>query len=387
MQNRALKYIIIFSCFLTLSACSWFSSDDAFKPADLIDIENPMNIDEKWSTGVGRGSGDQSLGLSPYIADNKIFIADYQGLVTAVDLKTGNELWDKNLDLPISAGPSGYDNTLIVGTLDGEVIAQNIENGEQLWKHQVSSEILSAPVISEGIVVVHTVDGKLYGLSLRDGEQLWKYERDVPSLSLRGTSKPIIDKSVVIAGMSGGKLVALSLDKGYALWEVIVAPPSGTSELDRIADIDGDPILTDGVLYVASFQGIVLAINGRTGKNQWKRKIATSKNMAVDLVALYVVNKKDEIFALDLDSGETLWKQDQLLYRKLSPPATINNMVVVGDLDGYLHFLDQDSGKIIARKHASSDPITAQPQVIDQQLYVFSSDGELIAFDMADLDK
>ncbi len=373
----SLSLILLFN----LNACSWFADDSEFEPAELVDIKEALPIDKHWSSSVGKGSGEQLLGLSPFIQEGIAYIADYKGEITALDLKTGNKLWQKDLDLPFSGGPGGNDELLIIGTANGDVLALEKSTGKQLWQQKVSSEILSTPQLSSGIVIVRTVDGKIVALNSRDGAQQWEYQRDVPALSLRGTSNPIIDRGLVLAGMSGGKLVALDLENGRLLWEVVIAPPSGASELDRIADIDSDPLLSDGILYVASFQGKILAINGRVGTKQWQRNLATSQNMAIDNRALYLVNKKDEVYALDLDTGNSLWKNDKLLYRQLSAPTVFKNSIVVGDNEGYLHFLDKKTGQLIAREHADSDPILTQPIVVNNTLYIVSADGDMNAFD------
>ena len=239
--------------------------------------------------------------------------------------------------------------------------------------------MLSVPAASGGVVVAHTIDGKLFGLESTNGNERWVYEREVPVLTLRGSGSPVLSGGAAFVGMAGGKLIALRLDNGNLLWDLNVTVPGGRSELERLADIDGDPILVGGGVFVATYQGEVAAIEQRSGRLAWQRKMSSYSGMAVDRRGLYVGDAEGVVWGLDLRSGSARWSQDALKNRRLSNVAVLEDLVVVGDFQGYLHWMDRDDGRLIARTRVGSDPITTGLQVFDGVLYVQGDGGDLAA--------
>lgn len=366
-----------------LSGCGtigdWFGSTDVIEPSPLIDLKNEVRPKILWSRGVGSGTDEQWLNLRPHVVGGTVFVADGEGDVQALIAENGSRRWSVDLDVPVSGGPGTGEGLVLVGTSDAEVIALDPESGEERWRARVSSEVLSVPAAAQGVVVVHTVDGKLFGLESTNGNQRWMYERKVPVLTLRGSGSPVISGGAAFVGMAGGKLIALRIDNGNLLWDLNVTVPSGRSELERMADIDGDPIVKGGGVFVATYQGDVAAIEQRSGRLAWRRKISAYSGMAADRRGLYVADAEGVVWGLDPSSGAARWSQDAMKNRKLSNVAALNGLVVVGDFEGYLHWMDRADGRLVARTRVGSDPITTGLQVVDGILYVLGDGGELAA--------
>ena len=235
------------------------------------------------------------------------------------------------------------------------------------------------PAVSNGVVIAQTTDGKLFGLEATNGNERWRYEREVPTLTLRGSSSPVVFGGAVYAGMAGGKLIALRADNGNLLWDVDVTVPSGRSELQRLADIDGDPIVFGGGVFVATYQGEVAVFEQTSGRRAWRRKMSSYNRMAADRQGLYVSDADGVVWGLDIRSGSARWSQDALKHRRLSNVGVVEDLVVVGDFDGYLHWLDRDDGGMVARTRVGSDPITTGLQVAGGVLYVLGDGGDLAA--------
>jgi outer membrane protein assembly factor BamB len=274
---------------------------------------------------------------------------------------------------------------VLLGTRDAEVIALNESDGAELWRSRLSSEVLSVPQVQGETVVVHTIDGKLYGLDVESGAQQWEYDRTVPVLTLRGNSSPVIDGSSVIAGFASGKLVNLDLYSGDPRWETLVTPPRGRSELERIIDIDADPVIYDGIIYVCTFQGEVAALSMDTGVVLWRRPVSSHAGLSADWRHVYVSDAKDQVWALDPHTGAGLWKQDKLLNRRLTAPAILDDYVLVGDLEGYVHWLSYEDGSLMARTRVGNAPISAPLRVVDDIAYVYTEDGVVTAMTAGDL--
>lgn len=382
MMRRLLTLLPVMAlagCGTFADPTEWFAGPDVVKPTELVDLQNKIQPQTIWSRDIGAGTDDQRLSLEPRVLADTVYVADGEGRVAALAVSNGSIRWQVDLDVPIAGGPGAGEGLVLVGTSDAEVIALNADSGVERWRARVSSEVLSVPAASNGTVIVHTVDGKLFGLEATNGNERWRYEREVPVLTLRGSGSPVISGGVAYLGMAGGKLIALRVDNGSLLWDVNVTVPGGRSELQRLADIDGDPLVLGGGVFVATYQGEVAAVEERSGRVAWRRKMSSYNRMAADLQGLYVSDADGVVWGLDIRSGAARWSQDGLKYRRLSNMAVVDDLVVVGDFEGYLHWLDRDDGSMVARTRVGSKPITTGLQVVDGVLYVQGDDGDLAA--------
>ncbi len=353
--------------------------DNSEPPAALTNFPNSITVQTAWSTRVGSGSDSEYFKLSPSVANGKVFAADRRGRVSAYDADSGRSLWSVETKAPISGGPGSGEGLVLLGTSDGEVLALAEANGALLWRARVSSEVLSAPRAAQGVVVVRTVDGKLFGLNGQDGKRQWTHDSSVPALTLRSTGAPVIAGDKVLGGFASGRLVALSISDGKVLWETAIAEPHGRSELERLVDISAEPQVVDRTVYVTSFQGRVAALDLESGRLVWTRDMSSYAGLTVDDHAVYVTDAKGQVFSLDRRDGRALWKQDKLRARAVTAPAVYNDYVVVGDFEGYLHWMARDDGHFVARTRVDDDGIIAPPVAADDTLYVSGRGGTVAA--------
>ena len=348
-------------------------------PAELIELEEAMPVETLWNHSVGAGTGDFLVRLVPFVEMDRVFVADRRGLVQAIDRETGRVLWSRDTDVEISGGPGAGSGLVLVGTVDGEVLALDPETGEERWRAWASSEILSVPAAEAGVVVVHSVDGKLFGLDAYDGQRLWTYERTIPVLTLHGEGSPVIADGVVYSGFASGKLAAVGLSAGDLLWEATVTAPAGRSELERIVDIDGDPLVRGDAVFVTTYGGEMAAVSRASGVVLWRRELSSYTGAAADWRQLYVTDDEGSVWAIDPRNGSGVWKNKKLRGRQLSPPAVLGEYVLVGDYEGYVHWLHQLDGRILGRHRVGGAPITAAPVVRDGVVYVYGDGGSLSA--------
>lgn len=379
--------LALLSLIFTCTGCGWLNdylagSDNALPPAELKPILQPITVENLWNADVGRGTAGAFVKLVPVVQLGRIYAASHDGVVMALDADTGKPIWEVDTDLPISAGVGISNELVLVGTDQGQVVALQAETGEEAWRAQLSSEILAIPQGAEGVVVVRSVDGRFTGLDINSGDPLWVHTHTVPALTLRGTAGPLLAQGVAITGLDTGKLLVLSLQDGAPVWEKRIAPPRGRTELERLVDIDSEPRVIDGVLYITTYQGNVTAIDLRNGNTLWSRDFSSYSGLDADASQVYLVDDSDTLWALDRRSGGTLWKQAALKGRTLSTPVVIGNHVVVGDFEGYLHWLDTTDGRLVGRVRANKKGIASAPVVREGLLYVLSKDGTLSAFQM-----
>jgi outer membrane protein assembly factor BamB len=357
--------------------------DNTAPPAELVEFEPTVNVRTVWQRRVGSGAGEMFLKLRPAIDEDRVFGATSDGRVQAFDARTGETVWDTDTDSPLSGGPGIGDGLVLLGTSEGEVLALGEEDGEIKWRARVSSEVLSSPEARGGIVVTRTIDGKLFGLSTDDGTRLWVYDRTTPVLTLRGTSSPALAEGAAIAGFDNGQVVAIALSNGQPLWETRVAVPRGRTELERMVDIDADPVILDNAVYAVTYQGQVAALELFSGEVIWRRDMSSHAGLGVGPRNVYVTDDSSHVWALDRANSASMWRQSKLEARRVSPPAVFNEFVVVGDLEGYVHWLRKEDGQFAARVRIDSDGIVAAPVATPFAVYVYGSGGELAALQIA----
>lgn len=354
---------------------------DPRKPNELKELKTSLKKQLLWEVDTGVGTDEQRVNLQPAIVDNEsILTADREGLVQKRSLESGELIWEKELELPISAGVGIGDFNLYVGSSNGYITALSQEDGSVVWKVSVPSEVLAIPKADDSILIVRTIDGQVLGLDEDSGKQLWSYKQPVPALSLRGTSTPALYRGAAICGFARGRLVALRLEDGLPIWQTIVAVPTGRSELDRMVDLDADPVIDDETIFVASYQGGVAALSLASGEPLWQQPdISVHSGISLDWQALYVSDENGDVWVLNRDNGQPFWKQDALHFRELTTPALYRDTLIVGDFEGYLHWLAQEDGRLLDRKKISDERILAKPMVLDDIIYVYASDGQLTA--------
>jgi len=384
MENAAVlawtKRIVITMGVLLLGACSWFSSDEV-KPAKLVSFTETTALAKQWSHHLGsQGEPEWFLRLQPVLDSSIIYAANAKGKVYAFQSTDGDTLWSVNIHLPLAGAVGAGEGLVLLGTVDGKLVALQQRNGTEAWRYQLSSEILSPAQVGDGIVVAQTIDGKVVALDVKTGEVRWSYTATVAPLTLRGSATPLIDNGVVYLVFTTGKLVAVKSDTGFLLWEQQIALPEGRSELERIIDSIGQPVLSGEDLYVANYQSHVSSVNHNNGTITWTEKISTAGQLASGNGNLYLTQSDDTVTAMSMASGRHLWENNQLANRQLTSPAMLGAYVAVADAEGYIHLLNQGDGQFAGR-YAFDDDGVRTPLVSDgTTLYALSNDGVLASF-------
>jgi outer membrane protein assembly factor BamB len=384
MHIRAFVHGTLLLSTLLLGGCGMLdfldNTDDDLKPKELEDFDEEVELRRLWSVNVGDGQGDKYNRLKPVLAGGRIYAAAYDGVVVAVDAESGDTVWRQRLDEGITGGVGYGNNIVLVGTENSGVIALSAQSGDVLWDASVTSEVLSAPATNGRVVVVQSVDDKLTGFNASTGEQIWLYESISPDLSLRGTSSPRIVDNFVLAAFANGTVVSVALDNGTLRWEQRVAVPTGSSELDRLVDIDGDlEINDDGVLMVTSYQGYLAAIDVVTGQPRWRVEESSSVGASFGFGNVYAVNEEDTISAYRTSQETPMWQNEDLYLRRLSSPLAFSNYLAVGDFEGYVHLLSQVDGRFVAREKVDGDGVRGRLLNQGNTLFVYGNSGNLVA--------
>jgi len=372
------RTLALLSVLAVLAACD--KDKTAEPPAELVDVKQTLPVERLWSTSVGGGGEKLRLALGLAAGDDVLYAASRKGKVRALDATTGRALWEADTKADLAAGPSFGDGLVVVGTSSGTVIALEATDGKQRWRVQLGGEVLAAPLVAGDRVVVRTVDGRLIALNAADGTEAWMVEDLVPRLTLRGTSPPVRAGDAVIGGFDSGRVMAVSIPTGDILWQAQVSTPRGRSELERLADIDAAVRVAGDEVYAIGYQGRIAMIARDSGQIWWTRDLSSYRDVGMDDDQLYVASSDGDVVALRRRDGGVVWQQTGLKRRGLGAPVVHGGAVVVGDFDGYLHWLDRDTGRFVARERPGSTRFATAPIVIGERLFVIDDAGEIAAF-------
>ena len=356
MMKRVL--LITLTSLVGLAGCHSFKKENVEPPTPLAkDFKPTVKVTRLWRTSVGDGAGESGVRLRPNVADGVLYADSTDGKLAAIDANTGKTLWSKSSrthgwfgwgdkkrkDAMYAGGPVVVGDLLAVGTLDGHVYGVNAKDGSPRWEAELDSEVLASPAIAGDLVVVRTEDGRVYGLDAATGKRRWVYDQgNVPLLSLRGNGGLLVANGVVFFGSDDGKLIALRLDNGTKLWEQRLASGEGRTEIDRLDDVDGSVLLDGTTLYAAAYHGNLAAVDGPSGRPLWAHPFSTFVSLALGGNAIFGVDDNSQVWAFDKSGGADIWKNAALKYRWLTGPAVQGDYVVVGDMEGYVHWLQAD---------------------------------------------
>lgn len=376
------RNFIAVAAVLLLVGCGGKSKDSEFFKEEVAakkpKVSNQTELRRNWQKNLGSKIGSGDAIISPALLGEHIYAAATNGRIEKYSLTTGKRVWQTKLNKEtITAGVGVGNGLVLVATDQGKVYALNQVSGEISWEAQLSSEILASPVIDSDVAVARTGDGKVYGLAAFDGAVLWTISRQLPRLTLRGDSRPLIYGGVVFAGFSDGTLAAVEAKNGRALWDFPISFPRGTSEIDRLADVDTDPLLVGNYIYVSSYQEITHALNIQQQRIDWSVDVSSYHPLAYDAAFLYISDKQGVVHQIDRSTGNKVWSQDGLRLRNVSAPISVGPYVLVGDGDAGIYAIEKRSGEFVGRHKLGAKNIIGQPVVDGDDVFFIDSDGDL----------
>ena len=357
------RHLAALALLLLPAACSSWNplvamgirSEPAHKPTPLAPITAKVTATPAWTVNIGKAGAYR---FRPDLEGGRVYTASADGFVTVLEEDSGRVFLRTETKKRLSGGVEVGDNKILLGTDKGEVLALDV-TGKPVWATNVAGEVIAPPALAGKVVVARTSDGRIFGLNAADGKRLWVFQRPTPALLLRSEAGVIAQGGDVVAGYPNGKLIALDADDGKLTWEVTVSAPRGTTELERIADVAGLPVIDGNAICAAAFQGKIACFDIQSRNVVWSRDVSSSRTLARDAKYLYAVDDAGAVHALDKATGTSVWKQDKLLYRRLTGPVVYKDHVLVGDGFGYVHVLSPEDGELVGRLATDGSEVQA----------------------------
>ncbi len=370
---------------LALAGCS--TTDTFEQPAPVPEIESSVEFEQVWSMSVGDGHDEDFLYLAPLNTGEVLYAASADGVLYAVRAENGKVVWRAKLDDRIFAGVGGDAERLYLTTRDADLLALSREDGRELWRAPLPTEVLATPQSNGQLVVAQTTDGRVLSFNANTGEKLWQYDSVVPVLSIRAAAAPLVGGDIVIASFANGKLIALSADAGQPLWQYEVGEPQGRTELERLVDITGQPLVLDSAILVVGYQGKLALVDIRTGQEIWSRKASSLHAPMVGGGDIYLASANGDLLALRGSDRRELWVQDRLAWRQLTQPMVVDDYLVTSDFEGYLHILSREDGSLQGQLEFDDEGIRVPAQRLsDGNLLVYGNSGDMAVLQIRPVD-
>lgn len=382
MKKISQKLLICIATLGVLAGCASEEENIIMAPLPVVQSEFTPKI--SWTNSVGNGVEHYFSQLSPEFAYQTLYVASRDGKVKALDPTTGKTQWETSLanngQARVSGGILAAYGRIYLGTENGEVFALDAQTGKTQWVAQVEGEVLAAPIAESNLIIINNSRGTLLALNEANGDLVWQIHNDAPSLTLRGDSRPVALSGGVFWGTSAGRLAAAVVEQGQMIWQQAIGQPKGSTEIDRLVDVDASPIIIGSTLYIIGYNGQLAAIDLRSGEIIWRRNYSSAQNMGTDGARLFVVTDKDHIVAVDARSGTELWSNKQLQHRLVTAPVLIEQWLVVADSQGYVHWLDRSSGEFVAQQWVHGSGFAVSPVNLPDGYVTITRNGQLKKF-------
>ena len=359
-----------------LAGCS--STDTFEQPKPLPEISASVELESVWTMDVGEGHDENFLYLAPLNAGDTLYAASAEGEIWAVDPENGAVIWYQDLDEDISAGVGGDQDNLYLVTRDAQLKALSRQDGTERWEQPLPNEALASPQSNGSLVVVQTIDGKVLAFNTNGGEKAWQYDSNVPVLSMRAAASPLVGADLVLAALANGKLMALSTESGQPVWQYEVGQPQGRTELERLVDVAGEPLILESAAMVVGYQGKLALVDLQSGQEIWSRKESSLQSPMIGNGNIFIAGANGDITAYRGSDRRELWVQDRLSWRQPTQPIVFGDYLLVGDYEGYIHMLSLEDGSLQGQLEFDDEGLRVPFQRLQNgNLLVYGNSGKM----------
>ena len=357
MKNNiflSIVFVLISSC-STLAFWEDDSDDEVIEPVALQSFKNEYPFSIEWKKSF---KGENGLGsFRPSFYSGNMLVADPEGNIFSINPQSGKENWKINLDRELAAGVSSGFGKLIVSDLNGFVIAIDLDTQKTVWEKNIGGEVLSNAVVSASLVLAKNSVGELVALSSLSGEKKWSFRSQLPALTVRGTGESIIENGIVFSAFDNGRLGAFQLETGFFLWDAPISFVEGSSELENLIDADSAPVIAKQLIFATNYQGNLTAFDIAQKRPVWNANASSFYSPIVANNMIMVIQDNGSILSFSLSNLSPSWTSEEYLRRQLSSGVAYKNLLLVGDLDGYVHAINPMTGITVGRKKVSRNPI------------------------------
>jgi outer membrane assembly lipoprotein YfgL len=319
----------------------------------------------------------QDLPLAMQVQGTQLTLASADGMVAALDARTGGDVWRTNLGTAISAGVGSDGRWSAVVSRDNELIV--LESGREAWRKGLGFQVFTAPLVAGARVFVLGSDRSVSAFDAKNGAKLWSQTRPGDPLVLRQQGVLMAQGDTLVVGQSG-RLVGMNPDTGTVRWEAPIASSRGTNDVERLVELVGPVSRVDTSVCVRAFQAAVGCVNTARGTVDWVQKASSGQGVHGNDQMLFGSESNGTLVAWRRSDGSRMWVSERLQHRKLSAPLALGRSVVVGDNMGWVHLLSREDGSPLNRMATDGSAVTVAPVVAADTLVVVTRNGGVFAY-------
>jgi outer membrane protein assembly factor BamB len=356
---------------------TYFGNEFLNIPTPLVELKKNISVDldVMWKKNIGEHNGEN---FDIFNVDNFLFTATSDGNIKKLDIESGDILWEENIGITITSGISGDAENILFSTADGFLWCMD-HDGELVWKVLLEGIVNSLPIIYDSMIVVKINSYKIIQLNIKDGSVIWKYQAAIPPLTFKSEGKLAHSDNVIYLGLPGGKLIAIDSPTGGLVWESNISRAKGSTDIERANDITSHPVIDGPVIFGITTNGDISSLDRRNGKTIWTRPVSSFYGMAFNGSSLFISHDSGSIYSLNKNDGEVEWRQGALQFRRIRTGTLIQDYIVFGDYDGYIHLLSSANGSVLARIKLDDSQILNNIMQIDDSLVILmTAAGEII---------
>ena len=353
-----------------LGACA---SNDKAKMAELVTNPATLGVKAAWSSSVGA----VAFPLDIRVVGTSLYVAGTDGIVAAIDGRTGGDVWRTGVKLQLTAGVGSDGRYSAVVNRNNELIA--LDSGREIWRQKLTAVSQTAPFVAGERMFVLSGDRSVAAFDAATGRKLWQQQRPGEALVLQQSGVIMSVGDTLVVGL-GGRLVGLNPQTGAIRWDTPVANSRGTNEVERLVDLVSGASRSGDQVCIRAFQSAVACIDGARGTSVWNKAAIGSTGIGGDANAIFGSESNGTLIAWRRSDGDKLWTNESLMHRQLTTPLLVGESVVVGDGAGYVHFLSRDSGATLNRMATDGSAVIAGPVLVGSTVVVVTRRGGVFGF-------
>ena len=341
---------------------------------------------ELWRFDTG---GPGAIALA--VADGVAYVATHDGRVLALGLADGDTLWRSEIGNPASAAPAATEEALYLGLRDGRLLALRRDDGQRWWSRTFDSNVTAAPVVKDGFVYVGLGNGKMLAVDAVTGRTLWDYDMG----NWIGAA-PVFAGDVMALLSQGGDIHFLDVVTGelrldYSVEQLVQTAPGFAGNLLIVATDRGqilalnaqqvEYLLEDRLRLLRTQLYLWGLLESRpTPKGEvWRFDVGDEVALRSPAIAegvAYVVSESGTVLAVATESGNLLWRYEASAGVRARPIATESHVYIATE-GGDIRWIARETG-MLAGELTVGLPI-ADMLIVEQTVLLVTADGKVIA--------
>lgn len=257
-------------------------------------------------------SGKRIVG-TPAVSEGIVVFGSADCKIYGLNAQNGNLLWTVETSEPVLGAVTIDNGTAYIGASDHTFRAINTSNGEIKWTFTgVKGYIETKPLVTDSKIIFGAWDNTLYALNKADGRELWKWTGGLTRMHFSPAAVwPVAAEGKVFITDPQRAMTAIEIETGNTVWRTFQSMVRETIGLSE----DGERIYSktmndsivcystkgshphelwasnvgfgyehapsmqvekDGIVFGSTKEGLIFALEAKTGKVLWKHKIGNS---------------------------------------------------------------------------------------------------------------